>query len=160
MQNSMMLFTLFVFIQPEMSSLGKFDPKCQNCQFKVKLDTKTNSNMLNSMMLFTFFIFDRKYPFWANLVQIVNIFSFRWNLIPRLIRMCRIQWLCSLFLFLTGNTLFQPNLVQMINIVSLRRNLIPRLIRICRVQWCSVFLCSPGNTLLGQIWSKVSKLSV
>ena len=34
------------------------------------------------MMLLTFFVFDRKCPFWANLVQIANIASLRWNLIP------------------------------------------------------------------------------
>ena len=29
-----------------------------------------------------------------------------WNLVPRLIWVCKIQWWCSLFLFLTRNTLF------------------------------------------------------
>ena len=33
-------------------------------------------------MLLTFFVFDRKCPLWANLVQIANIASLRWNLIP------------------------------------------------------------------------------
>ena len=46
--------------------LGKFGPNCQYCQFKVKLNTYTNSNMQNSMMLLTFSIFDWKYPFGAN----------------------------------------------------------------------------------------------
>ena len=55
--------------------LGKFDPKYQNCQFKVKLGTKTNSNMQNLVMLFTFFVFDRKCPFWVNLVKNVKIAS-------------------------------------------------------------------------------------
>ena len=29
--------------------------------------------MQNSTMLLTFFVFDQKYPFWTNLVKIVNI---------------------------------------------------------------------------------------
>ena len=53
-------------------------------------------------------VFDRKYSFWAILIKkkkkktvIVS-----WNLVPRLIWICRIQWGCSLFPLLTGNTLF------------------------------------------------------
>ena len=43
--------------------LGKFGTKNQNCQFKLKFGTKTNSNMQNSMALFTFSVLDRKHPF-------------------------------------------------------------------------------------------------
>ena len=57
-------------------------------------------------MLLTFFVFDRKWPFWANLVQNLKTVSLRWNLIPRLIQIYRIQWRYSLFLFLTGNAVF------------------------------------------------------
>ena len=31
--------------------MGKFGPKSQNCLFKVKFDTKTNSNMQNLMVV-------------------------------------------------------------------------------------------------------------
>ena len=85
--------------------LGKFGPKYQNYQFKLKFGTYTNSNMQNSMVMFIFFVFDRKYPFWANLVQKVKIISWSWNLVARLIRICWIQWCCSLFSFLTGSAL-------------------------------------------------------
>ena len=47
----------------ELSLLGKFGPKIQNCLFKVNLDTQTNSNMPNSMVIFTFFCFFLKWPF-------------------------------------------------------------------------------------------------
>ena len=47
MQNSAAIFTLSVLDH-------KFCPKSQNCQFKVKLDNKCNSNMSNLMMVFTF----------------------------------------------------------------------------------------------------------
>ena len=49
--------------------LGKFGQKTQNCQFKLKFGTQTNSNMQNSMVMFTFSLFDWKYLFWVNLVQ-------------------------------------------------------------------------------------------
>ena len=90
----------------EISFLGKFGPKNQNYQFKLKFGTDTNSNMQNSMVMFTFSVFDQKYPFWGNLVQKVKIISWSWNLVPRLIRIYRIQCWCSLFLFLMGNMLF------------------------------------------------------
>ena len=87
--------------------------------------------MQNSMMLFTFFFFGRKCPFRANLVQKIKIVSLRWNLIPRLIRICRIQW-CNLP--------FRANLVQNVKIVSFRLNLVASLIWICRIQWyCPLF---------------------
>ena len=59
-----------------------------------------------------FSVFEQKYLFWANLVQQIKIVSLRWNLIPRLIRLCRIQWWCSFFSFSTVNTLFWANFVQ------------------------------------------------
>ena len=37
--------------------------------------------MVNAMMLVTFFVVERKRPFWANLVQMVNIMSLRLNLV-------------------------------------------------------------------------------
>ena len=98
-------YSLFCF-WVEISFLGKFGPKSQNSHFKLKFGTYTNSNMQNSMVMFIFFVFDWKYPFWANLVQKVKIISWSWNLVPTLIRTCRIQWWCSFSLFLIGNTLF------------------------------------------------------
>ena len=95
MPNSMMLFNFFVFGRKYF--FGQIWSKNQNYHFKLKFGGWLNSNMQNSMMLFTFFVFDRKCPFGANLVQIVNIASLRWNLIPTLIRICRIQWCCSFF---------------------------------------------------------------
>ena len=134
------------------------------------------------MVIFTFFVFGRKYSVWDNLVQKINIVSLRWNLIPRIIWICWIQWCCSLFSFLTGNTLlgqiwsklsiftafmfpirnalFCVNLVQKIKIISLSWNLVPTLIRICIIQWWySLFSFAAGNTLFGIIWSKKSILS-
>ena len=81
---------------------GKFDPKSQDYQFKLKFGTKTNSNMQNATVRVIFSVFACGYDFWANLVQNVKIVSWRWNLIHKLIQLCRIQWWCSLLLFLVG----------------------------------------------------------
>ena len=145
--------------------------------------------MQNSTVMFTFSVSEWKYPVWANLVQKIKIISLSWNLVPTVIRICRVQWWCPLFLFLIRNTLFGQiwlklkfriytysnmmctffvrkcpvwdNLVQKLKIVSLRWNLIPRLIWICWIQWCcSVFSFSNENALLGQIWSKLSIFTV
>ena len=99
------------------------------------------------VVIFTFSIFDWKYLSWTNLVQKIKIVSLNWNLVPRLVGICRIQWHCSLFLFKTGNTLFEQ-------IWSKKSKLLVyaeiwyRLIRICRIQWwCSLFLIYTRNTV-------------
>ena len=69
--------------------------------FLGKFGTYTNSNVQNSMVMFIFFVFDRKYPFWANLVQKVKIVSWSWNLVAFIIFQC----CCSLFCFFTGSAL-------------------------------------------------------
>ena len=48
---------------------------------------------------------DRKQPYWTNLVKKSEIANLSWNLVPWLIRICRIQWWCSFFLLYTENTL-------------------------------------------------------
>ena len=94
--------------------------------------------MQNSMMKLTFYVFNWEYPFWARLVRKIKTACLNWNLVPRLIRISRIQWHCSLFV-LNGKHLFGANLVQKIKTVNLRWNLVSRLIRIGRIQWwCSL----------------------
>ena len=140
MQNSMMLLTFFGF-WVEIPLLGKFGPKNQNCHFKLKFGTYTNSNMQNSMVMFSFFVFDRKYPFWANLFQKVKIISWSWNLVARLIWICWIQSCCSLFSFLTGSA-FLGQIWSKLPIFT-------------------VFFCFWSEMLFfGKTWSKMSKLSV
>ena len=46
----------------------------QNCQFKLKFGTYTNSNMQNPLV-FLFSVLDGKHSFWANLVQKIKIVS-------------------------------------------------------------------------------------
>ena len=73
--------------------------KNQNYQFKLKFGIYTNSSMQNLIVVFILFVSDWKYLFWTNSVQKIIIVSLSWNLGPILIRICRIQWRCSLFLF-------------------------------------------------------------
>ena len=96
----------FFHYPPEKPFLSKFDSNIQNCQFKLKPGTQTNSSNQDSMVMFIYSVLDRKYPFWAKLIPNFKIVSLSWNLVSRLIRICRIQWRYSLFLFETGNTLF------------------------------------------------------
>ena len=53
-------------------------------------------NLVPSLMVLTFSVYDCKYPFWAKLIKIVSL---RRNMVPTLIRICRIQRWCSLCLW-------------------------------------------------------------
>ena len=53
----------FFYFRIQIHFFGEFGPKNQNCEFKIKLRTQTNSNMHISVILFTFSAFDRKYFF-------------------------------------------------------------------------------------------------
>ena len=48
MQNSMVVFLFFCF-RAKIPLLGKFLPNSQNCQFKLKIGSQSNSNMQNSV---------------------------------------------------------------------------------------------------------------
>ena len=89
----------------EIPYLDKSGPKIQNFHFMLKFGTYTKVNMQNSMVMFIYFVFDWKYPFGANLVEKIKIISWSLDLVARLIRICWIQWCCSLFSFLTGSAL-------------------------------------------------------
>ena len=91
----------------------------------LKFDNQKNSNMQNSMMIFTFSVFDQKYLFWVNLVQKKIFVSLCWSLLPILIRICTIQWSCSLFLFLTKIIIFGAHFTQKFKIVNLSWYLVP-----------------------------------
>ena len=133
--------------------------------------------------MFTFSVFDREYAFWANLVQKIEIVSLRWNLIPRLIRICWIQWCCSLFSFLTGNALlgqvWSKLLIFTVSFVSDQKNLFwgkfsPKCQNLqVKAKFATssnsnmqnskavfTFLFLIGNTFFGLIWSRKLKLSV
>ena len=89
----------FCSFRREKPFLGKSGRKNQSSQFKLKFGTKTKLNKPNSMMMSTFSVFDYKYLSWPNLVQNLKIVCSKWNLIPRLIWICKIQWWCLFYLF-------------------------------------------------------------
>ena len=62
----MVMFTISV--------LGKScQKKKQNCEFKLKFGTKTNSNLQNSIAVFNFSVLDFEYPFGGALFQKIKI---------------------------------------------------------------------------------------
>ena len=63
--------SLFLF-RPEILFLGLIDPKNEDCQSKLKFDTRNNLNMQNSMAMFTLSVLDRKHHLWANLVLVAH----------------------------------------------------------------------------------------
>ena len=87
------------------------------------------------MMIPTFSVFDRKYPVWENLAQKLKIVSLSWNLMPRLIQICKILWWCLSFLFSNGNTLFGGKFDSKNYYFSLSWNLVPKLIQMSEIPW-------------------------
>ena len=88
-----------------------------------------------------FFCFRPEIPFLNKVSPKIKILSLSWNLVARLIRICRIQCAMVIFTFsvLHRKYPFWANLVPKFKIVSLSWNL-PRLIRICRIhRRCSFF---------------------
>ena len=105
----------------EFSVLDQKHPFWANLSQKIKIvNLSWNSNMRNSMVMFTFSVFDLvprliriwtfsgyadffcfrpKIPFLDKFVPKTKIVSLSWSLVPRLIRICILQWWCSLFLF-------------------------------------------------------------
>ena len=58
----------FFCFRPEISFLRKFGPKNQNCQFTLKLGTKTNLNM-QDLMVCSLFLLSTEIPFWGKFGQ-------------------------------------------------------------------------------------------
>ena len=55
----------------------------------LKIGSVNSSNIQNTMVMFPFSVFDPKYLSWINLVQKIKIVSLSWNLVSRLLRVCR-----------------------------------------------------------------------
>ena len=122
----------------EIPFLGKFGPKSQNCQFKLKFGTCTNSNLQNSMVIVTFSLWP-EIPYLGKFGPENQNCQFKLNLAPKLIRIYRIQW-CSRFLFFFNHKYTSwANLVQKSKIVCSKWSLTQRLIRIFRIQWWCLF---------------------
>ena len=145
MQNSMMLFSFFVFEwkYPFWANLvEKFEivTLCWNLVARLIRTCKIQ------WWCSFFFVFDWKYRFWSNLIQKIKIISWSLNLVARLIRICWIQWSVHFFPFwpeapfldkcgpncqylqffcLRSEMLFfSENLVKNIKVVSLRLKLL------------------------------------
>ena len=109
--------------------------------------------MQNSILMFSFSVFDQKHSFWATWAQKIKIVSSSWNLVLRLIQICRTQWLCSLFLFYKFS--FWASLVQNFRIVSLSWNWATILVRITEFDGdVHFFYIRPKTPFLGKFGSK------
>ena len=109
----------------------------------------------------TFSLLDWKYHFWANLVPTFKIVCLRWDMVPRLSRICKIKRWCLFFLLSTQNTLFCVNLVPKIKVSSLSQNLVPRLNELCRIQWwCSLFCYGLEISFLANFGEKVKSCQI
>ena len=67
----------FFCFRLETSFLGKFGPKNQNCQFKLKFSIQTKSNMQNSMVVLIFSFLNGKHSFWVNLLNEARLLPLR-----------------------------------------------------------------------------------
>ena len=147
--------------QLEISFLAKFGPEYQNCQFKLKFGTKTNSNMQNwwcssfpfltgntlfkqiwsqkSMVVFIFSVLEWKHPLWANWIPKINCqFKLKFGTKTKSNKQNSMAMLT--FSVFDWKHPFWANLVQKFKIVSSIWNLVSRPTQICRIQWwCSLF---------------------
>ena len=100
--------------------------------------------MQNSIvMMFAFSVFDRKYPFFENMIQRIKIVNLSW------MQNSMVLWY---FTLLDRKYPFWVNLFQKMKIINLSWNSAQRLIRIWRIHWwSSLLLFSIRNTFLGQI---------
>ena len=104
-----------------LSIVPNFGPKKWNWHFKLKFCTYSNLNMQNSIVMLTFFCFlvDILFlvKFGPKKSQIVSLI---WNLVPRLIWICRTQQWFSLYLYLTGSNLFLEICFKKLNLLKLK----------------------------------------
>ena len=108
MHNSLVMLTFSVLDQKYLF-WGRFSPKKQNFQVKVKFDTQTNSNLHNSMMMFTFLVLDRKYRFqvkfgpkWQNCQFLLKFGSYT----NSSMKDSMVMFIFCFLFFLTGRILF------------------------------------------------------
>ena len=107
--------------------------------------------MQYSKVMFVFSVIEREYPFRASLLQRIKIIRLNWNMVPWLIRTCRIQWWCSKFLFLNGVTFFWVIMIRKMRVVSFSWNLVLSLTKIWRIQWWYlIFLFLNGSVLFNE----------
>ena len=77
--------------------------------------------------MFTFSAFNRKHTFWANFAKTLKIVVLTWNVVPRLIQICRVQDSVQFFCF-RQEMPFLGKFGQNIKFISLGWKLVPRLI--------------------------------
>ena len=80
---------------------------------------------------------------------------FKWNLVPRLIRICRIQWWCPFFSVFDRKYYFWASLVQKIKIISLSTSLVPILIQIYKINGDFLFFFFSVSDQIYPFWANL-----
>ena len=121
---------------PDIPFFGKFAPKNQNCQFKLKFGTLSNSIIKNSMVMFTFVHFWPEIPLLGKFSRNYQNCQFKLKFGTRTnlnIQNWMEFFILSINCQLSWNYIQIQNTLSLANLVS--RNLVLRLIRICWIQW-------------------------
>ena len=111
------------------------------------------------MVGLTFFVWDRKYPFWANLVQKIKILNLTSTFESRLIRICRIWCGFSFYSFIDWKYSFLGLFGPKMKVFQLK--FVPRLLRICKIWWWCIFsfcFCKSYPKLYLAFWCYLIKL--
>ena len=124
MQNSMVV-SLLLFETENSHPFWKFGPKNRNCQFKLKIDTQTNSNIKNSIVMFICLCFRPEVYFF------LEICSKTKNSLLKLKFRTQIQLNMQnsmvIFIFLVRKYPFCVNMIQKFKRFILRRSLVSTL---------------------------------
>ena len=143
---------MFDFICRNLFSVTRQDIKMPLCLFNKLCNDHGHTQKCD------FSVLHLKDTLRANLIQNIKIVSLSCDFVPRLIRVCRIQRWCSLFLFSTQNTFldkFGPKIQDCLFKVKFGTLTNTNM----QKNWM-VFLFLARNTLFEQIWGKNQKCQI
>ena len=95
------------------------------------------------------------------MVQKVKIVSFSWNLVPKIVRRCRIQYSMVVFISSVFDRKYQfwSNLVEKAKTVGSSWNSVPGRIQIGRIQWLySISLFRPKTPFSGEMVHEIQNV--
>lgn len=103
------------------------------------------------MLIYIFPVFVQKYSFWKVWFK-KPVMSVKLDLMLRILPICRIQCLYSLFLLKTVNAFFfWTDLVQELKINHLKWDLAPRVILLLAFLWAALLLATPAEIDKSQV---------
>ena len=151
-----LFFFSFFFFWPKITFFGKFVPKTQSCQFKLRFGAKTNSNIQNSMVILVLFLLLTQIPFLGRFGPKIKDAILSLNVVLRLTGIGKIGDVMIMLFFLFSTQLVQKNQSFQCKLkfcVQTNSNMQNSIVMF-------IFSAFNPNTVCGQIWSKKWKLSV